>query len=185
MKLDYFKVNLGDVVVNLGAHHGEMTKFYSSRVGLKGKVFAIEPEIKNANILYYATMDLDNVYTFNLAIGEKTHMGVLYVGTNSINHSTVRVFSGDVQEVQVITWDDFVTREGISLVHLANVDVEGAEVQWLKGMTHTLPNHIILEEHSRFAYDFNELDELLRKKGYMYIKEGFHMYATSEALNET
>ena len=178
MDLNRFPLEDGDVVINIGAHRGRATKFYSSRVGVTGKVFSIEPEKNNYLALYHATKDLYNVWIRRLAIGESTGKGKLYVGTNSINHSTVREFDGETQEIQVITWDELVEELGVTEVTLAKVDVEGAEVQFLRGMTHTFPKHIIMEEHSRFAYDYTELADLLREKEYMFIREGIHVYAT-------
>lgn len=178
MRFDYFPLKTGDVVVNLGANVGKATVFYSDRVGSTGKVVAIEPEKNNYNTLSHKTRDRYNVYAYRLAIGDETKKGALHVGTNRVNHSTVREFNGDTQDVDVITWDDLMIREGITETTLAKVDVEGSEIEWLRGMTHTLPKYIIMEEHSRFAYKLEELFAALREKGYVWVTEGFHVYAT-------
>jgi FkbM family methyltransferase len=179
MRFEYFQINEGDTVVNLGAHRGGATKFYSSKVGVTGKVFSIEPEKNNYNALCHATRDLYNVYIYNVAIGDITRMGTLHVGTKSDNHSTVRKLTEETQDVKIITWNDFVTRENITEVNLAKVDVEGSEIQWLNGMTHTFPSHIIMEEHSRLGtYSYKELTDLVEEKGYMFIRKGIHLYAT-------
>ncbi len=178
MRLGFFGLESGDVVVNLGAHRGGATKFYSARVGVKGKVFSLEPEKNNYNVLCHVTRDMYNVYVFNIAIGDKTGSGKLYVGTKSDNHSTIRELTEETQDIKIITWDDFMTQENITEVKLAKVDVEGSEIEWLNGMTHTFPQYIIMEEHSRFAYEYKELADLLREKGYMWTGEGTHLYAT-------
>ena len=179
MKFDHFHINEGDTVVNLGAHRGAATTFYSNRVGETGFVLSVEPEQENFLELHNTMEKYGNVWTAQFAIGEETKTGFLNVGTNNVNHSTVRTFEdGERQEVEIITWDDLITKAGLTEVHIANVDVEGSECEWLRGMTHTYPKHIVMEEHSRFAYPFEELEALLREKGYMWVREGIHLYAT-------
>jgi len=179
MKLDYFHLKEGDTVVNLGANIGNATKFYSNKVGETGFVLAVEPERENFLELHNNLEKYGNIWTAQFAIGDETHMGTLNVGTNKVNHSTVREFEeGETQEVEVITWDDLMTRAGITEVTLAKVDVEGSEIEWLRGMTHTFPQYIIMEEHSRFAYEYKDLTDMLREKGYMWTREGLHLYAT-------
>jgi len=178
MDVNYFPLKEGDIVVNLGAHIGKHTQFFSGKVGETGRVIAIEPERTNYEKLVEATKTLANVKTFMYAIGEKTGEGCLNIGTNSESHSTVRTFYGKTQPTQIISWDDLVSQSHLNYVTLAKVDVEGAEIQWLKGMTHTFPKHVIMEEHSRFAYPLKELTDLLEEKGYNYKVKRGHIYAT-------
>lgn len=178
MRLDRFDVRRGSTVVVLGAHWGEATKFFSEKVGPTGKVLSVEPEMENFQILREAIADLGNVRIDNVAIGQHTKMGYLNVGTNDVNHSIVRHFDGKSQMIQICTWDRLVEMHGFRVVDLVKVDIEGAEIQWLKGMTHTFPKHIIMEEHSRFAYTLEELETWLSAKGYVHTQEGRDIYAT-------
>jgi len=178
MNLDYFPVTKGDTVVVLGANVGHASKHYSEKVGANGKVVSVEPEQINYNTLCHKVKDLWNVHPYMLAIGASPHMGVINIGTLRINHSTVREFNGVTQRVEVVSWDTLMMRANLTEVSLAKVDVEGAEILWLEGMTHTFPKHVIMEEHSRFAYPLEELTVLLKAKGYMWVKKGNHIYAT-------
>lgn len=178
MDFDYFPIKKGDVVVNLGAHRGGATKFYSNKVGRGGLVLSIEPLEENFMLLHHNTKHLSNVRIIRCAIGDETKTGVLYIGTHHGNSSIVREFNGGTEEVKVIKWDELMEQQKITKVKVAKIDVEGSEIECLHGMTHTLPQHIIMEEHSRFAYPLEELTNLLKEKGYKYVKEGYHIYAS-------
>lgn len=182
MNLGYFKLKEGDTVVNLGAHRGKATLFYSSIVGKTGSVISIEPMKENFEVLQNMVREAGcyNVTLLNVAIGDKNEMGSLFIGTNSVNHSTTRNHGLGIQPVEIITWDELVKRTQLDDVTLAKIDVEGAELQWLRGMTRQYPKHIIMEEHSRFGYDVNVLMKMLRDKEYLYDKKGIHIYATRE-----
>lgn len=180
MKLDYFDLCEGDVVVNLGAHQGKATLFFAPKVGETGKVVSMEPMTRNYHALQDAVLQsgYSNITLINAAIGEKTGLGVLYVGSSSVNYSTTRNQGLGAHPTRIISWDDLIKAMNLSHITLAKVDVEGAELQWLTGMTTLFPTHIIMEEHSRFGYDIKTLFNALKEKGYSYVKEGLHIYAT-------
>jgi len=177
MNLDHYPLTKDDVVVNLGAHRGRLTTYFATRVG---RVIAVEPVQENYEALLEAirVVGARNVTPLRAAIGSETRVGQVYIGTNDENHSTVRRFSGETQTVQVYTWNDLLDVCGVNQVRLAKVDVEGAELQWLRGMTRTLPTCVIMEEHSRFGlFTLAELKATLEAKGYRHTQMGLHIYA--------
>lgn len=179
MKLDHFHINEGDTVVVLGACRGDVVKFYSNRVGETGFVLAVEPEQENFLELHNRVEKYGNIWTAQYAIGEETGKTDIYLGTTEENHSTVRDSEDrETQEVDVITWDDLMEQSGFTEVDIAVVDVEGSECEFLRGMNTVFPMRLLMEEHTRFSYPIEELTELLREKGYMWVKEGLHLYAT-------
>jgi len=179
---DHFPVNFGDVVVDLGAFHGEATIFFSRKVGKTGVVVALEPEIWNfrrlmEKVLHY---QLGNVVPLLMAIGRETGKTVLNLGGENA-HSTVltgaRLSRGE-RVVPVISWDDLVDTLTLRGVELAKVNVEGAEIQVLEGMTKMFPDKLVIDEHSRFGIDVNRLLELLDEKGYKVVhRSGNLIYA--------
>ncbi len=180
MNLSYFPLKEGDTVVDIGATRGDCTMFFSNRVGESGFVLAVEPEEENYLKLYGFLEKYGNIWTAQYAIGDTTGKGVLNIGDTFESHSMMRLFAdeGETQEVNVITWDDLMIQAGFTEVTLAKIDAEGSECEFLRGMTTVFPKHILIEEHSRFAYDLEELYDLLREKGYMWTKEDLHIYAT-------
>ena len=181
MNLNYFRLNEGDTVVNLGAHQGKATLFFSCAVGKSGRVISVEPLAENFSILERAVKRYrcDNVTLINAAIGDRDGEGNLFVGSH-VSSSTTRNQGRGTQRVVVVTWDKLVQQMRLKEVALAKVDVEGAELQWLTGMTTLYPKHIIMEEHSRFGYELSALYEMLKNKGYKWTKKGLHIYATRE-----
>ena len=67
--IQYFKPEAGDTVVDVGAHIGLYTLIASNRVGSSGKVFAIEPDPMNFEILVQNIRlnNLENVLALNYA----------------------------------------------------------------------------------------------------------------------
>ena len=179
---DYFPVNFGDVVVDLGAFHGEATIFFAHKVGKAGIVVAVEPEIWNFRRLMDMMIQyqLNNVVPLCLAIGKETGKTYLNLGGENA-HSTVLTgsrLSYGKRIVPVISWDDLIDTLTLRSVELVKVNVEGAEIQVLEGMTKMLPDKMVIDEHSRFGIDVNCLLGLLDEKGYKVVhRTGNLVYA--------
>ena len=166
---EYFPVNKGDIVVDLGACVGEATLVYAMRVGRGGLVVALEPDITNFRVLQNTAIKrgLSNVVLLLGGIARETGRACLSVGGWNA-HSTAlsgKRFFGK-RFVPVISWDDLVCVTALNRVDLAKINVEGAEVGCLEGMTKALPKKICLDEHSRFGVDLDRLLGLLAEKGY-------------------
>lgn len=178
---DYFPLTKDDIVVNLGAHQGRLTVYFGTKVR---RVVAVEPVGENYDRLIEAVraVGLRNVTAMMAAIGSWTHVGFINIGTNDENHSTLRRFGGETRPIMVYSWDDMVKLCKVDEVRLAKVDVEGSEMEWLKGMTHTFPECYMLEEHTRFGfYTLEELTAQLEDMGYTHVKRGLHIYGQRKA----
>lgn len=130
-------VKEGDVVVDVGAHIGTDVIPLAKEVGPHGQVFAFEPQAPVCAILSKNAEQnhLDNVQTFNVALGSGT-------GTASlppINYEEVRNFGGIAleqgDEVPVASLDQFIT---LTRCDLMKIDVEGMERQVLEGARETI-----------------------------------------------
>jgi len=130
---------------------------------------AVEPEILNflilqQNIVKYRYF---NVVPIFAGIGRETGKGRLSVGGWNA-HSTVLSgyrFRG-YRPTLIISWDDLMTAMHIQHVHLAKVNVEGAEIECLEGMNTVYPDKIMIDDHYRFGTDSKHLERLLRDRGY-------------------
>jgi len=176
MKLDYFPVNGGDTVAVLGAHMGNEVIHYSEVVGFSGRVVAVEPNLRNFSVLMDRVKDKPNITPLNVAVWDRNCKLNLSIGTNTTNHSLVKNWGGKTEEVDALTWDSLMGKVG--RVTLANVDVEGAENHFLRGMNINLPKHIILEVHTFFGVDRVEVARELTRKGYGIVNESQYIYAT-------
>jgi FkbM family methyltransferase len=132
--VEHFNPKEGDVVVDIGAAFGFYTILSSKRVGLNGKVVAIEAqpdscEMLNQNIKLNR---LANVITLNYAAYSKKSKLRLY-DSYSIIQGRAENNSQKYIEVNANTLDHLMQLQGISEVNWIKIDVEGAELEVLKG----------------------------------------------------
>jgi FkbM family methyltransferase len=132
--VEHFNPKEGDVVVDVGAAFGFYTILSSKRVGLNGKVVAIEAqpdsyEMLNQNIKLNR---LANVITLNYAVYSKESKLRLY-DSYSIIQERAENNSQKYIEVNANTLDHLMQLQGISEVNWIKIDVEGAELEVLKG----------------------------------------------------
>src|SRR5919198_685203 len=151
--IERFTPKKGDIVVDIGAHIGLFTIIASKRVGINGKVIAIEAhpdsfDILNRNIQLNG---LTNVITLQYAVysSKKQKMKLYLPGAQSGFTKLNTVMTDRAQtteefvEVYANTLDNLLEQHqqnGIKHedVNWIKVDVEGAEFEVLKGATDVL-----------------------------------------------
>jgi len=126
-------LNQNSIVVDVGAHIGKYT-ILSSRISKK--VIAIEPDKANYEILLrnINLNKLRNVVPLNLAAYSKNTPKKLYKGDTSGHHSLQKK-SAHYEVVDCIRLDSLLRELGISEVDLLKIDVEGVELEVLKGIS--------------------------------------------------
>jgi FkbM family methyltransferase len=131
--IERFSPKEGDVVVDIGAHIGLYTIIASKRVGPNGKVIAIEAHPGNFQMLNHNIKlnGLNNVIPFNYIAYSKEMDLVLA--------EYARMLGGDVKDghrtatIHVNTLDNLLQQNRINEVNWMNIDVEGAELEVLRG----------------------------------------------------
>jgi len=166
---DYFPIKPGEFVVDLGACVGEATFPFARKTGKKGLVVALEPDITNFRVLHNMIIKYQfaNTIAFLAGIGRKTGRTQLNIGGWNA-HSTAlkgKRFHGK-RVVPIISWDDLMGALALPRVDIAKINVEGAEIGALEGMTKVLPDKIMLDAHYRFGVDPEYLERMLWEKGY-------------------
>ena len=158
------------VVVDIGANIGYYALMEAREVK---KVYAIEPEPKNyeALLVNIQLNKYTNVEAHNLAIGDRNGK-VLFDLANISNWHRVSCNNteGNTIEVPMATLDTFLKDKE---VHLIRMDVEGYELNILKGAKEILerhPLHLFLEVHRDYLKEYRgsteELLELLDIHGF-------------------
>jgi FkbM family methyltransferase len=145
----YYELKKGDVVVDIGAHIGLFTVRAAKVVGEEtGLVVAIEPNGNNLKFLERNITEnrLANVITIPEGIWSKEDKLKLYLGCYS---DTGSLYLGPEQsnefvEVKVDSLDNMLKRLDIKRVDFIKMDVEGAEIEALKGMRETLRGNVKL-----------------------------------------
>jgi FkbM family methyltransferase len=129
----------GMVVVDVGAHVGYYSLLAARLVGPTGRVYAFEPEPSNYGLLMknVALNGYTNIETRQAAIADRTGPVQLFVsGLDNGSHSLYRVGKPvrDTIMVHALTLDEFLASQGWPPVQVMKMDIEGGELQALRGM---------------------------------------------------
>jgi FkbM family methyltransferase len=146
----------GMTVLDIGAHHGFYTLLASSRTGTTGRVVAFEPSLRERKrlIRHLRLNGCRNVMVQDCALGSESSSAELFVvhgtetGCNSLRPPNVDQ-PVEALPVEVAILDDCLEALGINRVDFIKMDVEGAEVEVLKGATRLLsykPRPVIMCE---------------------------------------
>ncbi|GAB4536734.1 MAG: FkbM family methyltransferase [Pleurocapsa sp.] len=134
----------GDIFYDIGANVGFFTIIGAKLVGEAGTVYAFEPLPNNAaNIRHNIQLNGFNTVTvIEKAVSEKTAPGKLLVtenvGGNTLSGADSPPDVTGAIAVELIAIDDLISQGQIKPPNLIKVDVEGAELDALKGMEQTL-----------------------------------------------
>ena len=151
--VEQFSPKTGDIVIDVGAAFGFYTIMASKRVGQQGKVVAIEPqpnilEMLNRNI---KLNELTNIITLNYAVYSERSKVRLYSNYSIIQERAGQSLQSYI-EVSADTLDNLLRQVGIDEANWIKVDVEGAELEVLKGAAGILSRSsdisILVEVHS-------------------------------------
>jgi FkbM family methyltransferase len=141
----------GDVVWDVGAHHGYVTLMASRRVGAEGSVHAFEPSASNRRILerHLRLNGCTNATTHACALGASSGESKFGGGDTSKMRS---LGQGD-ETVTVRRADGMVTDKSCNTPSFLKVDVEGAEADFLEGCGTLLPTHarMVIAMHNKAA----------------------------------
>jgi FkbM family methyltransferase len=171
-------LNKGAVCFDIGANIGIYTLVLSNAVGFEGKVFAFEPT-------HHAYRELIR----NLEANNARNVTPLRAAVGSINQDRTTIYHdrlndggaalkpprnpGESEPVTMVTLDTFCMEKGIARVDFIKVDIEGAELEFLKGAVCVLEKSrpVLLMEIgpeglARFGASPNEIFAFLEKFGY-------------------
>jgi len=162
-------------VLHIGAHYGEENYVYQ-KLNYSNKIF-FEPLSKNFSVLCTKVRD---AALFNLALGSREGRDIMYVeSANQGQSSSILKPKLHLQQYPHIT---FPSREQIKLTTLdkimekidgtaynfINMDVQGYELEVLKGAVHTLDriDYLMCEVNRAEVYEnccmVEEIDEFLK-----------------------
>lgn len=127
----------GGTFVDIGAHIGWFSKLASYKVGPLGLVIAVEPEPSNFEMLKSNLQNVPSeIILAQVALGDTCQRRKLYLGS-SAEHSLIKIKNQSIFVlVDVVTGDSLFAN--YPKVDLVKVDVEGAELEVLKGMRRCL-----------------------------------------------
>jgi FkbM family methyltransferase len=140
----------GDVVFDIGAHHGMDTLLLANWVGAAGRVYAFEANADNALVLNanIGANRLGQCEAILAAVGAQA--GSIHVTGESVSEAGAFALS-----VPLVALDEFCAAREIERVHVLKIDVEGFEGEVLRGARK------ILEQRPSIALELH-LDDLAR-----------------------
>lgn len=162
----------GDLIADVGAHHGYFTMLFAVWVGQRGSVVAFECLMENACIAERNVRlnHLDNVQIIQKAVGARA--GTVEIAKNSGGIRIDRTAQTAVVSVGSVSLDEFFSRRRPDLL---KIDVEGWELEVLKGGKTCLAHRpkVALEFHC-FKYENREAEarailDLLPKDEYKFL----------------
>jgi FkbM family methyltransferase len=198
----------GKVVYDVGGHVGLVTMFFARETEETGRVVTFEPNPQNYNaILDHIELNgFTNVQVIQIGLASKRET-LKFVVTDSalgtadpskqkhlLRQEGVKVF-----QIEVDTMDNQITVNNLPKPDFVKIDVEGLEIDVLRGMSQTISNYrpeIFIELHGTSE---QEIAEFLLSYNYniYQIEDGIditqqninmvhgHLYATSKERGES
>ena len=182
------KIGPGATMIDVGAHIGTMSLRAARVVGDTGSVVAVEP---NPNTLRKLRTNIAlsgawNILVEPVACGATEGKLPLYVsghvnsGGSSLskNNALNQGGAGTSVEVPIVPLDSIVERAGLTRIDEIKLDVEGAEVQVLRGAENSIRkfrpaivSEVIDEQLRNMGSSQAEFESVLKSYGYVKIAE--------------
>ncbi|NEO36987.1 MAG: FkbM family methyltransferase [Moorea sp. SIOASIH] len=137
-------LNRDHIFYDIGANIGFFTIIAAKLVGSSGQVYAFEPVPNNADIILrnVELNSFSNVTVFPQAVSDSTGTGELLLahhsgGATLATAGTPPDLRGEMT-VDLVSIDDLVSQKTLKPPTVVKIDVEGAEINVLRGMIQTI-----------------------------------------------
>ncbi len=142
-------IKKGDTVLDIGANIGFYATILSDIVGEKGKIHCFEPDATNFNHLKKTTANHKNIIINNKAVGPKTEMIKIYTSKElNVDHRTYKPEEYDQEiEIAAVSIDDYLKGTKVDFIKM---DIQGFEIEAIKGMKETFKNNANVKMISEF-----------------------------------
>ena len=160
-----------NIVLDIGANKGYYTSLFSNLVGRHGEVHSFEPVPESYRELQNLKTKFENVFKNNLAVGKESGTAIINYDPFDSEKATLKDTTQSFpqkSQTEIISIDEYVENLKITCVHFIKCDVEGLELEVLRGAMNTLKTlkpkvslEITLAEN-----DLKEAIHLLRSAGY-------------------
>lgn len=166
--IKYVKLRIGKdvnpVIFDVGANVGDYSKEVFSILGENTRLHCFEPSKKAFDLLKENLKSHQNAKLYNIGFGEENKTAVLYSGEKGsvlgslymrkLEHHGIGM---DQQEdIIVRRMDDFFKENNIEHIHLLKIDVEGNELNVLKGAEKIITSGIV--DFIQFEFGGTDID---------------------------
>lgn len=144
----------GDVVLDCGGYCGDTAYLFSRKVGETGIVVVFEPDDENFAMLErnIALHKLDNVIPIKKGVWSKSTMLEFSVEGN-LGSGIAKLIGRRgpcTRNVDVVSLDDVVSELGLTRIDLIKMDIEGAEIEAVRGAQRLFSAHcphVVIANH--------------------------------------
>jgi len=171
-------------VLDIGAHHGLYSLMASEKVGSRGRVISFEPSPRERKALRLnlALNWSRNVSVHEVALGSEAGDADFYLvegtetGCNSLRPPALKTSTYRPTRVRVAVLDDWLRKRKIGTVDFIKIDVEGGELEVLRGarkLLSTRPRPVLLVEIAEirtapWGYSARETVRFMQEVGYIW-----------------
>ncbi|MFD0977936.1 FkbM family methyltransferase [Salinimicrobium gaetbulicola] len=173
-------IESGYIIIDAGANIGLMSIHFSRLTGSNGKVFSFEPHPVTFDILKdnININQSTNIYPNQLALGSANKKGEIFERLH-INRGAASLVNSDNKNgfpIFIEKLDSYIERKSIKKLNLLKIDVEGYELEVLKGALKSIKKFkpIICLEYSTDVYSQNspiKIYFLLKELNYLVFKQ--------------
>ncbi len=175
------------IVYDIGANSGEWSQTLTQCANNVESIVFFEPQQKFVDKLNVVNLGKTNKKIFRVGLGNVNEVRNIVGGTASASFLDVKsdyAFASDVikheeEEVEIFRLDDIIKNNGLPQPDTIKIDVQGFELEVLKGGVNTLKNtsYVILElSFDKFyegQYSTSELFKMMEDLGFIMIDTGF------------
>lgn len=153
-----------DIGANIGVHSCYLSGNFDS-------VLSYEPVLNTFDLLAYNTRRYPNIKKFNFGLSDREHVAQIKIDHKNYGASSIKTeLTANSEKIQLKTLNSLLSDDIITQVDFIKIDVEGHEINVLKGMTNILEkgnatigieykeNQIALKkflEHYDYKYFYN------------------------------
>lgn len=164
------------IIFDVGANIGQTTKFFLERFE-NSEYFIFEPIHSTFNALTSNFKNAPNLHFYNYALGAKNEEKTIYLKDDPLTNSLLNtpIAGSPSQNVEVKTVDGFLENNSLKNIDLLKIDVEGYEMEVLKGAVSALKANkiklVLLENNfektkSTTQTSFNEALSFMRENSF-------------------
>jgi FkbM family methyltransferase len=132
----------GEVVLDAGGCFGDTALYFANAVGPEGKVFTFEFIPENVEILKKnISLNLDfknNIEIIENPVWEISNKEIFFKNNGPASRLSFEPFNGYDAKIYTIAIDDFIETKKINRIDFIKMDIEGAELNALKGSMNTI-----------------------------------------------
>ncbi len=170
------------VIFDVGANVGNYTNQILSVFGKKVTLFAFEPSKSTFSKLKGNVNQTGNIFLYNIGLGAVDETSILYSDGNNSEMASLydrRLDFVDTrltfkQEVEIQTLDSFCIKNKISHINLLKLDVEGNELNCLKGSKKMLEKDAI--DFIQFEFGCNIDSKTYFQDFYYLLNDKYRIY---------